>query len=167
MRTLLVLSLALAGCGGFDPVGTYEGTATRTSQTMRMLADLAPDGTSTVSDNNANNNETGVVARITRIDETHLNVALGEFCRVRIEQSPEPNEHNATIELTPLQQCHLVLDGFEGDVPVSGHAQFDRDQENTPFTLSITGSAQRGDPNRAGYLSVTFSYQFRGERRPQ
>ncbi len=48
MRALVVV-LLLAGCGDtvLDTSGTYEGTASRTGETGRMITDIQPDGTLT------------------------------------------------------------------------------------------------------------------------
>jgi hypothetical protein len=129
-----------------------------------MLTDLAPDGTSTGSNQSANSSETGVVATVTRVDDRHLDVALGDFCRVRFEQRPEPNEHSAQVVFEPEQRCPVAVEGFTGDVSVSGDLQLTRGQDPLPLRVTIHGSAQRGDPDRAGYVNESFSYTFSGTR---
>jgi hypothetical protein len=161
---LATLTMLATACDGFDPVGAYEGTAAQSSQTVTMLTDLAPDGTSTGSNHSANSSETGVVATVTRVDDRHLDVALGDFCRVRFEQSPEPNEHAAQVVIEPEQRCLVAVEGFTGDVSVAGDLQLARGQDPLSLSVTIHGSAQIGDPDRAGYVNETFSYTFSGTR---
>lgn len=163
-RTIvLVASLGAVACGGLDPTGEHEGTLARSSQTTTMLTDLAPDGTSTASNSSSTGSQTGVIARVTRVGERQLEIALGDVCRFRVEQSPEPNDHNARVAID--QRCSVELEGFRGEVPVDGFVQLGRDQEPLTIEITLNGSENRGDPNRAGFVTASFTYTYRGTRR--
>lgn len=167
MRALILMTLlAASGCHSFDPVGTYEGDATRSSTVSRMTTDLADDGSAQANTSRSSSNDTGVRVVVTRVDERHLELALGNLCSVRAQQSPEPNDHQATIVMAPPQICHLRLEGYEGDVPMNGSVELGRDDPQT-LNVSMTGSENRGNPDRAGFTAVTFSYSFRGTLRQQ
>ncbi len=165
MRSLLivVVSFLALGCGGFDPVGTYEGTLTRNGETSTLNTDVAADGSANATTSSFTSSQTGVVATVTRVDDNHIDIVIGDTCRVRVEQSPEPNEHDGQVVLEPEQRCHLEVEGFSGDVRVSGMAQFGRDDPKT-LRVTLTGANQAGDPNRAGFRSITFAYTFDGQQ---
>ena len=97
-----------------------------------------------------------------RLDATHLEADLGNGCRVRLDQSPEPNDHNASVSVQPEQQCPIAVPGFTGTVPLSGTAMFGRGDPRT-LNLSLVGNTQQGDSQRAGFLTVRWGYDFDGQ----
>lgn len=165
--TILIGSTLLSiGCDSFDPAGAYEGTATRSGETSRMVTDLQADGTLTADTNRFNNSEAGAVVTITRVDDTHLDLDMGSGCRVRVQQSPQPNEHNATVVSAPEQRCNAQLEGFSGELVMMGTVQLTKDDPPNIDVL-LDGYAQQGNPDRAGFVSVHYTVTFNGQRRAQ
>jgi hypothetical protein len=163
---LFIVSALAIGCGGFDPVGSYEGTATRSGNTSRMDSDVGADGTANVTRSNFNTSQTGAVVTVRRIDDSHLEVDIGDGCRVRVEQQPEPNEHNTQVVLSPEQRCRVQVEGFSGEAFLSGHVNF-RKQDPPQIDVTLNANTQQGDPSRAGSVTLGYTYAFNGQRRAQ
>lgn len=155
--------LALSACTRFDPVGVYEGDATRSGEQSRMVTDLQPDGTMTADTNRFNDTQTGTTVALRRIDDTHLEADLGHGCRVRLDQSPEPNEHSAVVAMTPEQRCPIEVANIRATVEVTGNAELTREAPQT-LNLTLHGGTQSGNPDRVGFTNLRYEYSFQGQR---
>jgi hypothetical protein len=158
---LVVLAMIATACSSFDPVGTYSGVVSRSGNAMRQTTDVDAEGSLNANNSTANSSQDGVRVVVTRADETHLVLALGDFCQLRARMDPEPNEHSGQIEVTPAQLCHVEMENWNGDVPMHGTVNFGRENPRM-LTVNVNGSARRGDPNRAGTESVSYTWTFTG-----
>lgn len=161
---IAVLVVLLAGCSTrYDFSGTYTGTVTRNGERSRTVTDLQPDGTLTADTNRFSDNASGTRITIRQLDESHLEADLGGGCRVRLDQSPSPNEHSAVVANVPAQYCRIDVQGVTGNVLFSGSASFTRD---APYGLTLTfnGGEQTGNPDRAGATNLRYTYGFQGQR---
>lgn len=128
-----------------------------------MVTDLQANGTLTADTNRFNDSASGTAITIRQVDDAHLEADLGGGCRVRLDQTAPPNEHSAVVATRPEQHCTISVQGVTGNVLLSGTAQFTKDAP-TSLNLTFNGGEQTGNPDRAGYTNLRYTYAFQGQR---
>lgn len=165
MRHALALVVLLAGCDTvLDPTGAYTGEATRSGETGRMTTGPEAGGTLVATTQRFSSALHAAPVLVVRVDETHLDIDIGDGCHVRFEHPAMINVDGATALASSGQLCDLQLDGGSLPVSIDGTASFER--EASRMTVSLTGDARTGDPDRAGYTWTRWSYTFEGARNP-
>ncbi len=156
---LVAVVAPLGGCHGFDPVGSYHGDATRSGEVTRMSSDLGADG-SAKGHSDRFLTKVGTTVTVTRVDDSHLNVDIGDSCRLRVARSPTPKDHYSIVD--DPQSCQIAVKDFSGSVVFVGTVQFDRKPPGVH--IDFDGDARIGDPNRAGFTTLQYGYVFDGHR---
>lgn len=155
----IALSLLCAtGCDDDDFVGAYQGAAQRSIQTRSVLGPVAEDGTSTANTTNESSS-TSLSLTVRRLDDNHLGVTT-EHCELRIEQDPEPNEHNGTI--APEPTCMIPIGDGRESMTVRGSVLFDRD--GASMDLRLDGEARRDVNGVVDGYYASWSWSFMGSR---
>jgi hypothetical protein len=155
--------VALSGCGGAsDPAGSYEGTLTESGETSRTTADLQPGAAPSAETDHYNRSNADAVVSVRRVDPGHLELDLGGGCVVRVEHG-DPQSAAAAVD-PPHQTCHIAVEGFTGDVTLSGDAHLTH-ADPPSLDFSFYGSGSIGEPSRAGHVAVSHTIVFSGRHR--
>lgn len=160
---ILISVVAVSSCGKFDPVGTYQGDATVSHEIMVAKTKLQSDGSREVQTTRSNGTQNKVHVSVHRDGEDRLELVASNGCKVLLEQDPAPNEHNASVLLSPTQNCTFNVDGYNGPTVMGGTVQFER-EGNKGINITLTGTIPINEPVKVGDVSGRWSYTFNGTR---
>ena len=143
----LVVSCVVAGCGKFEPAGTFVGDVTEQYELLVHVGAIAPDGTGTVNSSSNVGGSAGASLVVTEEgDGLHARVA---YCDVALTALSA--DHVA--EIAEGQTCEADAEGRTFVVPVMGqlsytddgvhfnvHGEYREDTADVPEGLVLTWS---------------------------
>ena len=147
-------------CGRlYDPSGVWIGTAKEVGKAEIDVGPGSKPGEVIVNWWNTDRPKGDVQAQIERMDERRFRVSiLG--CGIQFEQTAPPNDHGATVVLTPQQVCEIDIDHYKGPVYVGGTAQFDKAKGSV--SLLLFGSSPSGSRTRVQW---SLNYDGRAKKK--